>query len=52
MPGTLMMVSGVSARPKRYRSQVLSMPIRGWSRNSQPIAEKKLGMKMPIVMKV
>ena len=52
IPTMLVMLSDPSGRPKVWASQMLPSPILGWSRNSQPIADAKPGIKRPMVIRV
>ena len=52
MPQTVVMASGAESSPSWATRNVLTRPMRGWSRNSHPIAEVKPGMIRPSVISV
>src|SRR5262249_9780024 len=47
MPGTVAMLSGAAVRPNSCMNKILITPMRGWSRNTQPIALRNVGKRIP-----
>src|SRR5437667_56901 len=43
MPMSVAMLNGACSSPNHSMSNLLMMPMRGWSRNTQPIDVKKVG---------
>ena len=49
MPTSEAMLNGACAKPSSSMRNLLMMPIRGWSKNTQPMEVKNVGTSAPMV---